>query len=175
MKSLWYIYVDRQITLLVPSPPHTGKLKPGFYVAAYILFSSQIIRCSLSTSTMWSRSWTHPSQCVRDLGSSAGRRLSGSCLLLHQLFFPGILEIHHAVFESLDLVPAFSPILVFSHALLDSIMLLGAAGAGYHPFNWVVLIIFPAAVMGWRGRHPVSVHRADSLLRKTQDVVYDDW
>lgn len=54
--------------------------------------------------------------------SSAGCRLNGSWLLPPQLFFPCVLEIHHAVFESLDLALARSPVLVFSHALLHSIM-----------------------------------------------------
>lgn len=81
--------------------------------------------------------------------SSAVCRLRGGCLLLHQLFFPCDLEIHHAVPESLDLALAPAPVLVFSHALLHRIVELSTASAGYHLVNRVILIIvFTAAVMG---------------------------
>lgn len=86
--------------------------------------------------------------------SARSRLREGFLPLLHQLLFPGDLEIHHAVFESLDLTFADAPVLVFTHALLHSVMLLCTASAGYHPINGVILIfIFTAAVMG--GCHPV--------------------
>lgn len=70
-------------------------------------------------------------------------------MLLPQLLFPGILERHHAVFKSLDLLLADAPVLVFSHALLHGVMKLGAAGAGDHLVQGVILIfILAAALMG---------------------------
>lgn len=71
-------------------------------------------------------------------------------MLLPQLFFPGILEIHHAVFKSLNLFLADAPVLVFSHALLHCVMKLSAASAGNHLIYRVILIVivFAAAVMG---------------------------
>lgn len=88
---------------------------------------------------------------------STGRSLSGGLELLSELFPPGILKIHHAVFESLDLALTCSPVLMFSHALLHSIMQLGTASPRYHLFNRVVLILlFTTAVMGGGGCHPVQ-------------------
>lgn len=80
-------------------------------------------------------------------------------MLLPQLFFPGVLEIRHAVFESLNLLLTQTPVLVFSHALLDRVMEVSTAGAGYHLIHGVILIviIFTAAVMGGRRCHRVSV------------------
>lgn len=80
-------------------------------------------------------------------------------MLLPQLFFPGILEIYHAVFESLNLLLTHTPVLVFRHALLHCIMDLSTAGAGYHLIHGVILIliIFTAAVVGGRGCHPIPV------------------
>lgn len=97
---------------------------------------------------------------VRNTVCSASRRLSGGRLLLPQLFFPSILEAHHALFESPDLALTCSPVLVFGHALLDSIVQVSTASAGNHLLNRVILVIFPAAVMGWS--HPVWIHLADS-------------
>lgn len=71
-------------------------------------------------------------------------------MLLPQLFFPDILEIHHAVFKRLNLLLADTPVLVFSHALLHRVMKLSAASAGNHLIYGVIfiVIIFAAAVMG---------------------------
>lgn len=93
---------------------------------------------------------------------SALCRLSGVCLLPPQLFLLCVLEAHHAVFESLHLELAHSPVLVFSHALLHGVMQLRAARARYHPIHGVVLVlVFTAAVVGWRGGHPLSTRCAD--------------
>lgn len=112
--------------------------------------------------------------CLQDVLYSAGRRLGGGRLMLPQLFFSGLLEIHHAVFERLNLALTCSPVLMFSHAFLDGVVKLSAASARYHLFNRVILIIFTAAVMRWR--HPVWIQRPDSvtLLTRIQAVINNE-
>lgn len=67
------------------------------------------------------------------------------------------LEVHHALFENLNLALASPPVLTFGHALLHSIMELGAPGAGYHAINGVIfiLVFLTTAVMRWGGGHLV--------------------
>jgi len=80
-------------------------------------------------------------------------RLCGGLSPLHQLFFPCVLESHHAVFEGLDLLLAFPPVLVFGHALLHCVVQVSAARARYHSIHGVVFVLLiPAAIMRrWRG------------------------
>lgn len=69
-------------------------------------------------------------------------------------FFPlCFLICHHTVLKSLNLQLAFSPVLVFSHTVLHSVMQLGTACFNNHVIHWVLLIFTrPPAVMGLRGR-----------------------